>query len=38
MVCVLDDEDIYTGVITVQDTLTSFAQTAAVQMPVIISI
>jgi acetoin utilization protein AcuB len=33
MVCVLDDEDIYTGVITVQDTLTSFAQTAAVQMP-----
>lgn len=33
MVCVLDEEDIYTGVITVQDTLTSFAQTAAVQMP-----
>jgi CBS domain-containing protein len=33
MVCVLDDEEIYAGVITVQDTLTSFAQTAAVQMP-----
>lgn len=33
MVCVLDEEEIYTGVITVQDTLTSFAQTAAVQMP-----
>jgi CBS domain-containing protein len=33
MVCVLDDEEIYSGVITVQDTLTSFAQTAAVQMP-----
>jgi CBS domain-containing protein len=33
MVCVLDEEDIYTGVITIQDTLTSFAQTAAVQMP-----
>jgi CBS domain-containing protein len=33
MVCVLDDEEIYTGVITIQDTLTSFAQTAAVQMP-----
>ncbi len=33
MVCVLDEDEIYTGVITVQDTLTSFAQTAAVQMP-----
>jgi acetoin utilization protein AcuB len=32
MVCVLDEQDIYAGVITVQDTLTSFAQTAAVQM------
>jgi acetoin utilization protein AcuB len=33
MVAVLDEEESYTGVITVQDTLTSFAQTAAVQMP-----
>lgn len=33
MVAVLDDEEMYAGVITVQDTLTSFAQTAAVQMP-----
>jgi acetoin utilization protein AcuB len=32
-VAVLNDEGIYTGIITVQDTLTSFAQTAAVQMP-----
>jgi CBS domain-containing protein len=32
LVAVLNDEDVYTGVITVQDTLTSFAQTAAVQM------
>lgn len=33
MVAVLDDEENYNGVITIQDTLTSFAQTAAVQMP-----
>lgn len=33
LVCVLNEEEIYVGVITVQDTLTSFAQTAAVQMP-----
>ncbi|MFZ6012817.1 MAG: CBS domain-containing protein [Bacteroidota bacterium] len=33
MVAVLNDEQQYCGVITVQDTLTSFAQTAAVQMP-----
>jgi CBS domain-containing protein len=33
LVAVLNAEEIYTGVITVQDTLTSFAQTAAVQMP-----
>lgn len=33
MVAVLDDEGIYTGVITIQDTLASFAQTAAVQLP-----
>jgi acetoin utilization protein AcuB len=33
MVAVLNDEEEYAGVITVQDTLTSFAQTAAVQMP-----
>lgn len=33
MVAVLDDDEIYTGIITVQDTMTSFAQTAAVQMP-----
>lgn len=33
MVAVLNEEEKYTGVITVQDTLTSFAQTAAVQLP-----
>lgn len=33
MVCVLDDDEVYAGVITMQDTITSFAQTAAVQMP-----
>lgn len=33
MVAVLDDVGQYYGVITVQDTITSFAQTAAVQMP-----
>lgn len=33
MVCVLDDTDKYAGVITVQDIMASFAQTAAVQMP-----
>lgn len=33
MVAVLDEANQYTGVITVQDTLASFAQTAAVQMP-----
>lgn len=33
LVAVLNEEGIYVGVITVQDTLTSFAQTAAVQMP-----
>jgi acetoin utilization protein AcuB len=33
MVAVVNDDQQYTGVITVQDTLTSFAQTAAVQMP-----
>lgn len=33
MVAVLNDDMTYCGVITVQDTLTSFAQTAAVQMP-----
>jgi acetoin utilization protein AcuB len=33
MVCVLNEEQQYAGVITVQDTLTSFAQTAAVQLP-----
>lgn len=33
MVAVLNDDQQYAGVITVQDTLTSFAQTAAVQMP-----
>jgi acetoin utilization protein AcuB len=33
MVAVLDNNENYCGVITVQDTLTSFAQTAAVQMP-----
>jgi len=33
MVAVINDDQQYAGVITVQDTLTSFAQTAAVQMP-----
>jgi acetoin utilization protein AcuB len=33
MIAVLDGDERYSGVITVQDTLTSFAQTAAVQMP-----
>jgi len=33
MVAVLDDLGQYYGVITVEDTITSFAQTAAVQMP-----
>lgn len=33
MVGVLDQDQNYCGVITVQDTLTSFAQTAAVQLP-----
>lgn len=33
MVAVLNDKQSYCGVITVQDTLTSFAQTAAVQLP-----
>lgn len=33
MVAVLNNEQEYTGVITVQDTLTFFAQSAAVQMP-----
>jgi Mg/Co/Ni transporter MgtE len=33
MVAVLNEDTTYFGVITVQDTLTSFAQTAAVQMP-----
>lgn len=33
MVAVLDDDNKYFGVITVQDTMASFAQTAAVQMP-----
>ena len=33
MVAVLTEENTYNGVITVQDTLTSFAQTAAVQLP-----
>jgi acetoin utilization protein AcuB len=33
MVGVLDGNENYCGVITVQDTLTSFAQTAAVQLP-----
>lgn len=32
-VAVLDDLQLYHGVITVQDTIASFAQTAAVQMP-----
>lgn len=33
MVAVLTEEEIYNGVITMQDTLSSFAQTAAVQTP-----
>jgi acetoin utilization protein AcuB len=33
MVAIVTEEGTYGGVITVQDTLTSFAQTAAVQMP-----
>jgi CBS domain-containing protein len=33
MVAVLDDSQHYAGVITVQDTLASFAQSAAVQLP-----
>lgn len=33
MVCVVDENQKYAGVITVQDIMTSFAQTAAVQMP-----
>lgn len=33
IVAVLNDDDLYTGVITVQDVMTSFAQSAAVQMP-----
>ena len=33
MVAVLTEDDSYAGVITVQDTLASFAQAAAVQMP-----
>ena len=33
MVCVVDTEGKYVGVITVQDIMASFAQTAAVQMP-----
>ncbi len=33
MVAVLNEDQSYCGVITVQDTLTSFAQTAAVQLP-----
>ena len=33
MVCVVDEEGKYAGVITVQDIMASFAQTAAVQMP-----
>jgi acetoin utilization protein AcuB len=33
MVAVVDESNNYAGVITVQDTLASFAQTAAVQMP-----
>lgn len=33
MVAVLNEDMTYCGVITVQDTLTSFAQTAAVQLP-----
>jgi acetoin utilization protein AcuB len=33
MVCVVDENKKYAGVITVQDIMASFAQTAAVQMP-----
>ena len=33
VVAVLNEEQVYCGLITVQDTLTSFAQTAAVQLP-----
>jgi acetoin utilization protein AcuB len=33
MVAVLNEEAVYMGVITIQDTLASFAQTAAVQQP-----
>jgi acetoin utilization protein AcuB len=33
MVAVLNEEDQYIGVITVQDVMTSFAQSAAIQMP-----
>ena len=33
IIAVVDDQDEYIGVITVQDTITSFAQTAAVQAP-----
>src|SRR6478752_6335887 len=33
LVAVLNDDQTYAGIITVQDTLTSFAQTAAVQLP-----
>lgn len=33
MVAVLDHDNTYTGVISIQDILTSFAQTAAVQIP-----
>lgn len=33
VVAVLNDDQSYAGLITVQDTLTSFAQTAAVQLP-----
>lgn len=33
LVAVLNEDQTYSGVITVQDTMTSFAQTAAVQLP-----
>jgi CBS domain-containing protein len=33
IVAVLNEDDVYAGVITVQDVMTSFAQSAAVQMP-----
>ena len=33
MVAVMNDQNLYTGVITVQDTIAFFAQSAAVQMP-----